>query len=398
MVTDDATRRVTFHLTTPDPDFLEELTRFVYPTPAGTPTTHLKTPLPGTGPYMITGYKAGEKQFTLSRNPYFRQWSYAAQPAGYPDVIRWQEVPNTGAGISDVVAGRIDVLPIENDDPASDAHAIGELARQYPAQLYPSGLFETSFEVLNTAVAPFNDVRVRRAVNYAVDRQHLVEILGGPSLASATCQFLPPNFPGYQPYCPYTTNPSADGGYHGADLAAARPLVAESGTSGTPVTVVGGDFPAAYDEYFVTLLRQLGYRATLRNIPDLGQYVDEVFDSRKQVQIASLGWTPDFPSPANSFACCPAAASCPRMPQRTRTRAHTAGRRWTSSLAKHVQPRAPTPRLPDSYGRRSTGGVTDDAAVVATVNSKIDNFVSTRLGNFQTNPQLGPLFDQMWVR
>jgi hypothetical protein len=42
--------------------------------------------------------------------------------------------------------------------------------------------------------------------------------------------------------------------------------------------------------------------------------------------------------------------------------------------------------------------VTDDAAVVATVNGKIENFVSTRVGNFQSNPQLGPLFDQMWVQ
>ena len=398
VVTDDATGRVTFHLTTPDPDFLEELTRFVYPTPAGTPTTHLKTPLPGTGPYMITGYKAGEKQFTLSRNPYFRQWSYAAQPAGYPDVIRWQEVPNTGAGISDVVAGRIDVLPIENDDPASDAPAIGELARQYPAQLYPSGLFETSFEVLNTAVAPFNDVRVRRAVNYAVDRQHLVEILGGPSLASATCQFLPPNFPGYQPYCPYTTNPSADGGYHGPDLAAARRLVAESGTSGTPVTVVGGDFPAAYDEYFVTLLRQLGYRATLRNIPDLGQYVDEVFDSRKQFQIAGLGWTPDFPSPANSFAVLscrgfvPANAAANSNPS-AYCRPQVDKLAGQARAAQSADP-ATARQLWAQVDRR----LTDDAAVVATVNSKTANFVSTRLGNFQTNPQLGPLFDQMWVR
>lgn len=41
--------------------------------------------------------------------------------------------------------------------------------------------------------------------------------------------------------------------------------------------------------------------------------------------------------------------------------------------------------------------VTNDAPVMATVNGKIDNLVSTRLGNFQSNPQLGPLLDQMWV-
>jgi hypothetical protein len=42
--------------------------------------------------------------------------------------------------------------------------------------------------------------------------------------------------------------------------------------------------------------------------------------------------------------------------------------------------------------------ITDDAPVVATVNAKIETFVSTRLGNFQSNLQLGPLFDQMWIQ
>ena len=47
--------------------------------------------LPGTGPYMISHY-GPKSSLTLVRNPYFRQWSYAAQPAGYPDVIRFEQV------------------------------------------------------------------------------------------------------------------------------------------------------------------------------------------------------------------------------------------------------------------------------------------------------------------
>ena len=43
------------------------------------------TPLPATGPYTVTA--AGPDGVTLSRNPYFRPWSAAARPDGYPDVI-----------------------------------------------------------------------------------------------------------------------------------------------------------------------------------------------------------------------------------------------------------------------------------------------------------------------
>lgn len=339
---------MTFHLTTPDPDFLAELTRFVYPTPQGTPATQLKVPLPGTGPYMIKDYRPDEKQFTLTRNPHFRQWSYAAQPAGYPDTIIWKDVPRLSTAVADVVAGRADVLSIMNN--AGDLHVAADLARKYPAQLHPAAWFQTSFAFLNTAVAPFNDARVRKAVNYAVDRDKLVDILGGPTLASATCQFLPPNFPGYQPYCPYTT-PSADGTYHGPDLATARRLVAASGTAGTPVTVVGPRINPAYDAYFVTLLNKLGYRATLREIPDFGTYADYVFDSRNHVQIAAYLYGPQtFPRPRTHSPTCPAKPSCPRTAPPTPTPAHTATRRSTSSPPRHWPLSPPTHDVPAIVG------------------------------------------------
>jgi YVTN family beta-propeller protein len=397
VLTDERTRRVTFHLTTPDPDFLAELSLFVYPSPQGTPMTQLKVPLPGTGPYMITGYRPREKQFTLSRNPHFRQWSYAAQPTGYPDKIVWKDVPKLSTAVADVVAGRADLLSITNS--TGDLHVAADLARKYPAQLHSASWFQTTFAVLNTAVAPFDDARVRKAVNHAVDRNKLVDILGGPTLASATCQVLPPNFPGYQRYCPYTTNPSINGRYHGPDLATARRLVAASGTSGTPVTVVGPGINSAYDAYFVTLLNKLGYRAKLREFPDFATYADYVFDSRKHAQIAAyLYWATDFPSPSNSFAGLSCQAFVP------------ADAAANSNLGAYCNPRvdllanrALAAQTTDPTTSRRLWAqvdrmVTDDAALVPTANGKIENFVSTRLGNFQSNPQLGPLFDQMWVQ
>ena len=93
--------------------------------------------------------------------------------------------------------------------------------------------------MLNTKRPPFDDARARRAVAYAVDRGRLVEGLGGSDLAAPTCQLLPPNFPAYRRYCPYTVRPTEGGAWTAPDLERARKLVAESGTKGMRVDVLG---------------------------------------------------------------------------------------------------------------------------------------------------------------
>src|SRR5262249_48126887 len=90
ILTDDTAGAVTFRLSHPDPDFLyKPALPLAPPAPPGAPTHAIdRAPfLPGTGPYVISQFKLG-KSLTLARNRHFRQWSYAAQPAGYPDVIR----------------------------------------------------------------------------------------------------------------------------------------------------------------------------------------------------------------------------------------------------------------------------------------------------------------------
>ena len=111
IVTDDAAGTVTFHLAQADPDFLYKLALvFVAPAPPGTPDGVIsRAPfLPGTGPYMISQFRPGIS-VTLVRNPYFRQWSYAAQPAGYPSVIRYERMASPHPAESAVNDGRADL-------------------------------------------------------------------------------------------------------------------------------------------------------------------------------------------------------------------------------------------------------------------------------------------------
>ena len=78
------TNTVTFQLVTPDPEFLQQLALWpALAVPAGTPSHDIGShPMPATGPYMFASDTP--RQVTLVRNPYFREWSHAAQPRRLP--------------------------------------------------------------------------------------------------------------------------------------------------------------------------------------------------------------------------------------------------------------------------------------------------------------------------
>jgi len=100
VVADDSAYTLTINLTAADPEFLDKLALpFAYVVPASTSKklTGNNVP-PGTGPYMWQSYNPNS-QAVLVRNPYFKQWSAAAQPTGYPDKI----IEKYGQTISDEV-------------------------------------------------------------------------------------------------------------------------------------------------------------------------------------------------------------------------------------------------------------------------------------------------------
>src|SRR5262249_6882625 len=142
---------------------------------------------------------------------------------------------------------------------------------------------------LNVRRQPFNDVRVRRALAYAVDRARIVQLHGGPLLARPTCQIVPPTTPGYLRYCPYTLGPRANGAWTAPDLAKAQRLIAASHTRGDEINVWTTAYFHGEGTYLTTLLRQLGYRPRLHYIPDLATYF-EAINKAANVQAAFGGW------------------------------------------------------------------------------------------------------------
>src|SRR5690348_14041922 len=181
--------------------------------------------------------------------------------------------------------------------------AIWSLAGRYPARVHFGLGLNTGYVSLNTRLPPFTNIRARQAVNYAIDRARIIQLAdAAPVQAAATCQMLPPDFPGYRPYCPYTAG-TGDGAWHSPDMAKARRLVRESGTTNVPVTVWSFDsFPGkAAGSYLVGLLDDLGYRASLHAVPD-DRFWTDIDDPRLKIQVSfGGGWGADFPTPSTFF-------------------------------------------------------------------------------------------------
>jgi YVTN family beta-propeller protein len=392
IVTDDATGKITFRLVQADPDFLYKLALILAsPAPPSVPDRAIRRApfLPGTGPYMISQVRPN-KSFTLVRNPYFRQRSYAAQPTGYPSVIRYEKVDSQSAQESAVIADWADLATLASGDDQS-------LAIQYPARVYFGPKVGTSFVSLNTRQPPFTNIKARQAVSYAIDRARIIQLYHVASGEfTPTCQMLPPDFPGYQGYCPYTTG-AGDGGWHGPDMERALRLVRESGTMNMPVTVWSfNDTPGkAAGSYLVGLLDDLGYRATLHAVSADQFYPGNAPRTDMQVSIGG-GWGADFPAPSTFFG---PTLSCQSVDEP-----------GTQNLARFCDPhvdalarQAQAAQLTDPAAARSLWAqadhiVTDQAPYIPVYNAANAGFVSSRLGNYEESPVYGLLVDQMWVR
>ena len=395
IVTNDAAGTVTFHLTRADPDFLYKLSEpLAAPAPPGAPDhpIHRAPFMPGTGPYKISQYQPN-RSLTLVRNPYFRQWSFAAQPAGYPNVIRFEQMADPGKQQAAVIAGRADLVDIdENGQPYHP------LAVRYPTRVYSGLKLGDEGLFLNTRQPPFTSIKARRAVNYAIDRARIIQLLHLGSEAAPTCQILPANFPGHQSYCPYTTGPQ-NGSWHGPDMVKARRLAKESGTTNVPVTMWTGNDRAdkAVGSYLVQLLKDLGYQARLHAVSS-NQFITASSNSRSKIQVGLLAWLADFPAASDFFLPDLSCHSFYVDPTNTN---NLAG--FCDPQVNKLASRAQAAQLTDpAYARRLWAQVdrivTNRAPWAPVYDKSTTVFVSARVGNYQDSPFYGPLFDQMWVR
>jgi ABC-type transport system substrate-binding protein len=225
----------------------------------------------GTGPYMLSQWDRGE-QVVLTRNEDY--WGDA--PA--IDELVFRVVQEDGARIVEVESGTVDVAVRV---PPADIPRL-EANPDINVEITPG--LRTIYIFFNVNEAPFDDVRVRQAVNYAVDKEAIVASLFENAALVSTAPFAEPIF-GHSAQTPYEYNPDR-----------ARELLAEAGVEeGATLTLYHPTGRYIQDALVADAVRaqlnEVGLDVELRTL-EWPQYVPFVRRpaEESEVQFAMLGW------------------------------------------------------------------------------------------------------------
>ena len=237
----------------------------------------------GTGPFRLQEYRVGET-LVLGRNEHFH--------LGPPMLVE----------VEFILSGGTSMLMYENDEIHVAGVGLADLDRLndpsnelFPEMKTAPASFSVNYIGLNVNEPPLDDVKVRQALNYAIDKQEIASIVLG-DLVEPADGILPPNFPGYHEGVEgYTYDPER-----------ARQLLGESKYGDDlenipPITITTpGSFGANVSLDMEVILqmweRNLGITAEFQQT-EFATFLKDLHKGR--FQMFDIGWIADYPDPEN---------------------------------------------------------------------------------------------------
>ncbi|WP_406247459.1 ABC transporter substrate-binding protein [Microbacterium sp. M] len=291
---DDKT--IVFHLKKPFPEFdnvLAQPNAVPFPEGTGAGDEFIKDVI-ASGPYTLAEYTPGSL-IRLERNEYWDESTDEVRKA-YPD--EWEfEIGIDGATIDErMIAGQGD-----DKDAISGTIGAASLPRIQTPELQERAItadaYCTTYMGLNTTKAPFDDVKVRDAINWAIDRSALVNASGGTQLADPAYSIIPPTVSSFKDFNLWETE--GDKG----DSDKAQELLAEAGLAdGFEFTLDIRSQPLmqAQAEAIQEALKKIGVTVNL-NVIETSVYYETIGTPSQQHDAAITGWCPDWASSASTI-------------------------------------------------------------------------------------------------
>lgn len=259
-------------------DFPARVTTFVFcAVPADLPVSPegVGAPFPGAGPYTITEFVPGKK-LVLKRNPF-----YTGSRPHHVDEIDFVQAADP---VKAVESGQADYAEIGS---SSDLAGLGS---KYRAQLHSAPGAAVRFIVLNSSQPLFKDnLALRQAVNFAVDRPALIRARGGAITGTPTDQYLPASMPGFLDAKIYPLSRP--------DVARAKSLAQGHTRTGKAVLYVK-DTPVdvAQAQIIQRDLAPIGIAVTIKKFPGPALF-QRLFTPGTRYDMTLLGYGPDYFDP-----------------------------------------------------------------------------------------------------
>lgn len=235
----------------PDADLLGALSFLYLLSPGYVEGRNPATAAMGSGPYEITSYSAGGNVELRARDDYWGE---------KPDIghVTFRITPSDSAGVAGLLSGELDAVT------GLDPQDLERLRTDRKLNVQQQDTSRMAFIKLNTLEGPMKDVRVRRAVNHAVDKKSITTSLLGDTVDPSPGQLMTSDYTGY----------SDDTTAYAYDPQKAKELLAEAGYGpGNPLqlelTVPSGQYVAGelIVQAVAQQLSEVGVRARINSIP-----------------------------------------------------------------------------------------------------------------------------------
>ena len=231
----------------------------------------------GSGPYRVTEWRR-DVRWRFERNPHY------SGTDGWVDAVEIMLGGNDWLGVMRVERGELDRVPAD----AVSALRFGRDPR-LRSWLHKVSPVRTGYLFLNTEVKPFDDVRVRRAVSHAIDKQRLIKFAGGQAIVANGV--VPPSMPWSNPGLPnYEYSPDK-----------ARALLREAGLPDGFKTQLWFLSARTIDKRMAEGIQQDLHAVGIElELTGVSQSAFEVkVRTRREAPCGIWGWGQDYPDPSN---------------------------------------------------------------------------------------------------
>ena len=238
----------------------------------------------GTGAFKVTEWTTGQS-ITLERNKdYFK--------AGVPklDKVNFQIGQEPVVNLLRLQKGEID-FPGDMIPPAKFTEVMND--PNWKDQVIVADQLQTGYVTMNVNIKPFDNVAVRQAVNMAINKDRIVQVINNRAVPAN--QPLPPSMPGYD---------KSFKGY-AYDVEGAKAKLKEAGLEGgfeTDLYVANTDPQPRIAQAIQQDLAVIGIKANLKNL-DQGNVIAAggKKDGAPMIWSGGMAWIADFPDPSNFY-------------------------------------------------------------------------------------------------